>query len=203
MSAALSSPPPARRHEPERRVVLFGIKWDDYVRMREMLDAAGSHARLTYLSGTLEIMTTGRDHEFFKKLIARLLEAWALMRGVRLEGYGEMTFQNEALERALEADECYTVGTMRDVPAIAIEVVISSALIDKLDVYAGLGVLEVWVYENGHLKVHRLVDEKYEPRPRSEVLPSLDLDELVSFVRPDTLQSEQVEAYVEKLRSAS
>jgi len=169
--------------------------------MSETLAASGSHARLTYLCGALEIMTDSRDHESLKKLLARLLEAWADESGVDLEGFGSTTFRKEAQERGLEPDECYCVGEMVDVPDIAIEIVISSGLLDKLEVYRGLGVLEVWVFERGVLTVYRLGTEGvYEAQRASGVLPDLDLSHLSSFVRLDAKQSAAVRAYREELR---
>jgi len=53
-----------------------------------MLDEVGLGARLTYLEGTLEIMSPSEDHETLKKLVARLLEAWADETGTDLHGYG-------------------------------------------------------------------------------------------------------------------
>jgi Uma2 family endonuclease len=57
------------------------------------------------------------------------------------------TFRKPAKERGLEPDECYVLQTLRDVPDIAIEVAYRHGVIDKLHVYAGLGVKEVWLWE--------------------------------------------------------
>ncbi len=198
--AARSSPFTAQPLEPDRRVLVHNVSWASYVAMSETLGQSGSHARLTYLEGALEIMTNSRDHEILKTLLARLLEAWADETGVELEGYGSMTFRKEAKERGLEPDECYCVGEMLEVPEIAIEVVVSSGLLDKLDVYAGLGVLEVWVFERSVLTVYRLEDGVYRSGPASGVLPNLDLAHLAAFVRVDAKQSAAVRAYRAELR---
>jgi len=71
-----------------------------------------------------------------------------------------------------------------DVPDIAVAVIVSSALVDKMAVYAGLGIPEVWVWRpgSGTIAVHRLVGQNYERRERSEALPDLDLALLARFV---------------------
>ena len=85
---------------------------------------------MTYLGGVLEFMTTSREHERIKKMLARLLEAWALETGVPLNGYGATTFRKRASARGLEPDECYCVGVLRDVPDLAVEVALSRGGID-------------------------------------------------------------------------
>lgn len=196
---AHASPFTARRLDADARVAIHQVPWRTYVAMRDMLDEAGSGVRLTYLEGTLEITSPSRDHESLKTLLARLIEAWADETGRDLEGLGSTTFRKEALERGLEPDECYCVGELRDLPDFAIEVVVSSALVDKLEVYRGLGVGEVWVFEDGAFQVLVLRGDRYERSPVSAVLPEVDLPVLASFaVRAD--QHAALRAFRDALR---
>lgn len=185
----------------DRRFVLHGVPWETYVALRDTLDESGSGLRMTYLEGTLELMSPSRNHEDYKKIIARLVEAYAEEKDLDLRGYGGMTFRRKAKKRGLEPDECYSLGRLARRPDIAIEVVVSSGLVDKLDVYHGLGVPEVWVWEDGRLTVHRLTRKGYEILARSEVVPDLDLDHLASFVALDANQTQQVKAYRRSLRA--
>ncbi len=182
-------------------VVLHGVSWDRYEAMLDLLGDDYPALRLTYREGTLEIMTTSPEHERIKKMIGRLLEMWAVERDVPLTGYGAATFRKAAVERGLEPDECYVRGELVDVPEIAIEIVHAHRDIDKLDVYAGLGVPEVWVWEDVGLAVHRLVGGRYERRERSEVLPGLDVAELSGFVKRAGNQTDVVRAYREAIRA--
>jgi Uma2 family endonuclease len=184
----------------DQRFVLYGVPWETYVSLRDTLDGS-SGLRLTYLEGTLELMSPSRSHEDYKKIIARLLEAYAEEKDLDLRGYGGMTFRRKAKKRGLEPDECYALGRLGKRPDIAIEVVVSSALVDKLAVYQGLGIPEVWVWEDGKLEVHRLTRKGYEVQARSEVLPELDLDHLAGFVALDANQTQQVKAYRRSLRA--
>lgn len=196
-----TSPAPVFRAD-ERRFVLSDVPWWLYVALR---DARGDDDRtkMTYLEGTLELMSPSRLREDVKKIIARLIEAWAMERDVDLRGFGATTFRQEAKRRGLEADECYTLGPLAEngVPDLAIEVVVSSPLVDKLAVYAGLGVSEVWVWTEGQLVVHRLVGGAYEAREASEVLPTLDLHVLARFVVPGENQTRLAKDYQAALRS--
>ncbi|HQY65292.1 MAG TPA: Uma2 family endonuclease [Polyangiaceae bacterium] len=185
----------------ERRFVLGDVPWWMYVALR---DARGDDdgTKMTYLEGTLELMSPSRLHEDVKTIIARLLEAWAMERDVDLRGFGATTFRAEAKRRGLEPDECYKLGPLAndDVPDFAIEVVVSSPLVDKLAVYSGLGVSEVWLWREGRLAVHRLVGGAYEPREASEVLPTLDVRLLERFVVPGENQTRLAKDYQAALR---
>ena len=69
-------------------------------------------------------------------------------------------------------------------------------------VYAGLGVVEVWVWQPSAvaIAVNRLVDGTYQQCERSEVLPDLDLAQLAEFMRSGENQTALVRAYQAVLR---
>jgi Uma2 family endonuclease len=192
---------PVRADAPaeDRRFVLYGVDWDTYEQLRERL---GNGLRLTYLEGTLELMSPSFAHEDLKTVIARLLEAWAEENDVDLNGYGNVTLKNRPRERALEPDECYCVGRIHETPDIAIEVVVSTGYLDMLEVYRGLGVREVWAFKDCSISVLELLGEAYSPRVGSGVLPALDLEQLGKYVKAGQSQTAQVRAYRAELRRA-
>lgn len=200
MATAIQAP---AAEEDERRFVLHGVPWWTYVALRDALDDQ-SGLKMTYLKGTLELMSPSTLHEDAKTIIGRLLEVWAMERDLDLRGFGGATFRREAKERGLEPDECYKLGKLEDddVPDVAIEVIVSSGLVDKMAVYAGLGVAEVWEWRPSTraITVHRLVGGSYERRDRSELLPELDLALLSSFVLPGENQTRLAKAYQAALR---
>jgi Uma2 family endonuclease len=179
------------------------VPWAAYVALRDALDDQAG-LKMTYLRGALELMHPSLLHEDAKKIIARLVEVWAMERDVDLRGFGGATFRREAKQRGLEPDECYKLGKLDDddVPDIAIEVIVTTGLVDKMAVYAGLGVPEVWEWRPSTktVAVHRLVGEHYERRDRSEVLPALDLAELSRFVQPGENQTRLAKQYQAALR---
>jgi len=79
-------------------------------------------------------------------------------------------------------------------PDLAIEVVLTSGGIDKLEVYRGLGVGEVWFWRRGEITAYVLREGGYAQVPRSEVLPSIDLGTLASCITPGTT-SEAIRRY--------
>jgi len=187
VTAATSHSPPAPPPEADQRVFLHGVSWDDYDRLLAIRgDVAGP--RLTYLEGEMELICPSSKHETLKKMIGRLVEAFAEERGLDLNGVGSWTLRRAPRERGLEPDECYVLGPLagREVPDLAIEVDWTSGGIDRLDVYRGLGVPEVWTWKAGGIAVQRLRGDTYATAPRSVLLPDLDLALLASFIeRPD------------------
>jgi len=198
MAAVPSSPPIV---EPtEQRVLLHGVTWDQYVAISDMFNDRPA-LRLTYLEGALEIMVTGGVHEELKKRIARLIETWSEVRNVDLRGWGSTTFRKKAKERGLEPDECYVLGErppieepqVLDRPDIAFEVIISSPLLDKLRVYAGLDVPEVWTFRKGAFRIFLLDGEGYREAERSARLPDLDFT-LIAELSSEPKQLDAVRA---------
>lgn len=174
-SAAVSVPEPPSGLA-EQRMLIHGVSWKDYVILREALDTPG--LRMTYCEGMLELMSPSFGDEVDKKSIARLIELYGFVRRLRLNGYGSTTFRREAKQRGAEPDELYCIGramTEAELPDIALEVIHTNPLLDKLHVYAGLGVPEVWLFRRGAFELYRLVGDHHEPIERSGLLPEIDL----------------------------
>jgi len=97
--------------------------------------------------------------------------------GIELEGFGSWTLKSQPERRGAEADECYLMGPILEMPPmpdIAIEVIWTSGGIDKLEVYRGLGVPEVWIWQGGALRFFLLEETRYLGSTRSRLLPGLD-----------------------------
>ncbi|NJL49757.1 MAG: Uma2 family endonuclease [Leptolyngbyaceae cyanobacterium SM2_5_2] len=131
----------------EQRLVLEGVTWQQYDALVTLFTNQFPALRMTYLEGTLKLMTTSPEHERLKTILARLIEAFAEELDLDLNGYGSATFRKEAAARGLEPDECYCLRELHEVPDIAVEIVITGGGINKLKVYAGLGVQEVWFWQ--------------------------------------------------------
>lgn len=74
--------------------------------------------------------------------------------------------------------------------------------LDKLPIYAALGVGEVWIWRDAAIEVHRLVGAAYVPATRSEIFPDLDLSELAALSGLAN-QTEAVREYRARLRDAA
>ncbi|PSB34697.1 Uma2 family endonuclease [Stenomitos frigidus] len=170
--------------QPEQRVILEGVSWQQYEILLATLGDDFPNLRLSYLEGTLEIMTTSPEHEELKTIIAMLMEAYFQETRIRFHGIGSATFRKAAKQRGLEPDECYCLGQKKEIPDIVIEVILSSGMVDKLDIYQGLRVPGVWFWANNQFSLYHLRSAHYELLSSSELLPELDIALLASYVQP-------------------
>ncbi len=170
---------------------------------RAMYVARGdrSGSRMAYSEGVLEIMSPSWNHEFIKKNIARLLESWALKEDINLQGAGSWTLESSKSEVLVEPDECYLSGPRagRSLPDLAIEVRWTGGGIEKLPIYAALGVKEVWVWDKGAISAHVLRGSTFVRSARSTLLPSLDLRRLAKHASMED-QSKAVRAFLKLKR---
>jgi Uma2 family endonuclease len=175
----------------DKIVILRGLRWSDFQRMLEAR-GDGSAPRFAYLEGQLEVMTPSRHHESIKSRIGQLVEVWCLERGVEFSTFGSWLLEDKDVEVGLEPDECYVFGSesAETRPDLAIEVVWTSGGVRKLDIYAKLGVAEVWFWRRGRISVHLLTGSDYEEAAASRALPGIDLVELASYLdRPTSSQA--------------
>jgi Uma2 family endonuclease len=196
-------PEPPMRIDDDRDhvVVLPNVTWDMY---EALLARRGERPmpRYAYLDGELEVITTSMRHELAKKLIARLLETYALVRRVALTGAGNTTFRRKAKKAGLEPDECYFIGKGRKTPQIAIEITLTSGGLPKLQIYRRLGVQEVWFWLEGRFWLYALVDGEYEEIRASRAIPGFDFDEITRIIlttEDDDDQTDVVREYHESL----
>jgi len=165
-------------------MLIRGVPWKQYLILRETLDTPG--VRMTYCEGVLEIMAPSRAHEQNKKMVARLIELYAFLRRLPLHGYGSTTFRSEALARGAEPDECWCVGapmTEAGFPDLVLEVIQSSPILDKLHIYEGFAISEVWLLQQGVIEIHKRNSEGgYDHASSSLLLPGLDLTLVARFV---------------------
>lgn len=172
----------------DARVVLYDVSWLQY---ETMLAWRGekSTPRYAYLEGALEITSPSSDHERIKSYIGRIVEAYAMVVGVDFTPFGSWTLRNAKLARGVEPDECYVWGAREqspEKPDLAIEVIWTSGGIDKLAIYRGLEIPEVWSVRNGVIEVRELVDGDYRVVKDSVAFPKLDLQLVMRLVGEPT-----------------
>jgi Uma2 family endonuclease len=175
--------------DPEERRLISAVSWGQYETLLvDFEDHPGYH--VTFLDGTLEIRSPSRRHEISAEHIGRLLEAYLEEMRIRFWGLGSTTFRSAEKTGGAEADKSYNLGTEKEFPDLAIEVIVTSGGVDKLEVYRRLGVTEVWFFRDDAFVVYCLRGEAYEQVSASELLPDLELGILAEYaIRCDPLEA--------------
>jgi Uma2 family endonuclease len=174
-------------------VVLRDITWGTYLKLRD--NSANDSVRMTYLDGTLYLMSPEYIHEFEIGRLALLIRFVSKSLGLTIKGAGSTTLKCDQKSQrrkgaGKEPDTAFHIGAnerrMRlkrtldlevdPPPDLAIEVDNKADSTAALSVYARLGVPEVWRYaprEEIQFRFYRLIGKRYEEVERSICLPVL------------------------------
>jgi len=186
MTARLLTPPAEMIH-------LSGISWQTYESLLEEL--SDRRLRLTYNRGTLEIMAPSPEHEFSKTLMGRFVETLAEELEIQIYPLGSTTLKRPELSGA-EPDECFyirRIGAVRGkkrldlnedpAPDLVVEIDVTSSSQNRLQVYADLGVAEVWIYDGNSLVVKQLQNGAYITSQTSQFFPNLLISDIAGFLQ--------------------
>ncbi len=179
----------------EQLVVLNDVSWDLYEHL--LAEQAGKRGtRLTFTQGTLEIMVLSIQHERLSAILTTLVDLLVLEFGLDAESLGSATFRRPDLQQGFEPDSCFYIQHAEAVrgraeidllvdppPDLTIEIDITHQSLDRLPLFAAVGIPEVWRYHLG--QVHILVLEKgaYISAEQSLSFPTLTPARLTQFVQ--------------------
>jgi Uma2 family endonuclease len=149
-------------------------------------------------------MTLSFDRERCKKLLGRLIEVVTEELNIPIQSAGSTTFEREDLECGLEADDWYyirnepLIRAKRAVdlaidppPDLAVEIDISRSSLNRMGIYAAIGVPEVWRFDGVTLRVYHLTaDGDYVEADHSQHFPFVPLGELANFLHQRTQMDE-------------
>jgi Uma2 family endonuclease len=162
-------------------ILIDELSWREFKAVEQLLSRPG--VRLSFLDGVLEIRRRpGRKHETIKERMGSLLDIYLLQMGIDYQPTGSMTLESPSGLVKREADKSYKLGPNREFPDLAVEVVVTSGGINKLEAYKRLQIPEVWFWENGALRMYSLGADGYAEVDRSFVLPDLDIVLLVRCI---------------------
>jgi Uma2 family endonuclease len=184
--------------DPEEKFSISHASWENYETLLHKLGDSPWY-RVSYLDGVIELLSPSCRHERSKKNISFLLECYLQEKQIPYYPLGSTTFRQEAKSGGLEPDESYCIHTEKDFPDLAIEVVVTSGGINKLEIYRRLSVKEVWFFKNSQFEVHRLLYGNYVQITGSQLLPHLDLTVLAQYAIADE-PLKAVREFREKIR---
>lgn len=179
----------------EQRTVLSNITWQTFKTMlAEMGDQRA--ARLAYDSGTVEIMTPLMPHENSNRLIEGLVIVLCEELGLEVKRSGSLTLTRDDLECGAEPDSSYYIQNESLVrgkenidlafdppPDLVLEVEYSRSKIDKLQLYAAMGIPEFWRYNGNILRIYQLKSGKYVEENYSPTFAPVPVAEIPRFLK--------------------
>jgi len=186
MTATLLTPPDEIIH-------LSGISWQTYETLLEEL--SDRRLRLTYNRGNLEIMTPSPEHELGKEVLGRFVETLAEELAVKIYPLGSTTLKRPELSGA-EPDKCFYIRnialvrgkrrldlTQDPAPDLVVEIDVTSSSQNRLQVYAVLGVAEVWIYNGESLVIKQLHNDTYITSQTSQFFVNIPIPEIAGFLQ--------------------
>jgi Uma2 family endonuclease len=91
----------------QQHIVLDYVSWDFYEHLLE--EVTDRPIRITYDSGSIEIMAPLGIHEGWKSRIGLLIETMCIERDIEFICKGSITLRQKKKEKGLEPDVCYYV----------------------------------------------------------------------------------------------
>ncbi|MEK6323820.1 MAG: Uma2 family endonuclease [Acidobacteriota bacterium] len=195
MSVATTDYLAAIAHLPAGAVLrIDDVPWEEYENL--LADLGESYAvRIFYDRGRMEIMAPASAHERPKSVINRLITALGDELDIDVESLGSTTLKAEIKARGAEPDDCFYVQNaaliigkddldlMHDPPPdIVVEIDRTSTSLNKFEIYAALGVPEIWRVTGRKVQFYLLADDTYEESPLSSAFPVLTALTLSDFV---------------------
>jgi Uma2 family endonuclease len=176
-------------------VIMHDVTWKQY---EAMLRIVGDRPiRVTYDTGTMELFMPSLGHEGDAYLLGRMVDMLTEELEISLMGGGTTTHKRQDLDKGAEPDQCYWFGEnaqrirgkrtldfdIDPVPDLVIEVDVTRGSLDRLKIFAALGVLEVWRSDGGNLQfLHLQTDCSYQPGLTSRSFPRLPVFALAQFL---------------------
>jgi Uma2 family endonuclease len=146
---------------------------------------------VNYDRGVMEVMMPSYIHEDIRDCLRVMVDILCEELGISMKAGGTTTHRREDLEKGVEPDECYwlhakaaaMVGrheldlTVDPAPTLVIEVNYTSSSVNRMAIYAALGVDEVWRFDERLMFLGLRADGSYEPIDPSRQIPWLTVAE--------------------------
>ncbi|HEY9694725.1 MAG TPA: Uma2 family endonuclease [Oculatellaceae cyanobacterium] len=178
----------------EQRILLQNISWQLFENLSLELGEHNSH-RLAYHNGKLEIMVPLPEHENSNRLIERLIVTLLEEFNLEYNLFGSMTIKRPDIRAGKEPDSCYYIQnealvrgkktldfTQDPPPDLALEIDISISSLNQLELYADLGVKELWIYDGRTIRFYQLENGDYLECDRSPSFPILPASRVIEFL---------------------
>jgi Uma2 family endonuclease len=182
-------------HSVAEKHYYYGVTWADYLNISDEFGDE-SHLRLTFDHGVLEIISPKRLHEQLIRLVDMIVSQLAFELGLNIDNCGSMTIRSESAQLGGEPDSSFYIGHEEQVrgvqeidlaihppPDIVVEIDITSPSLNKFNLYASVGVPEIWIYDGKEMRFYALVDKTYQSIAHSKSFSHLSPEMLERYLQ--------------------
>jgi Uma2 family endonuclease len=176
------------------RLLFRGVSWPEYTRFLHAF-AERPGVRLTYDRGALEIMSPLPEHERPADMLGRFVIILTEELALPAIAGASMTLRRRRHRRGLEPDRCWWIAASSQLqgrvridlrrdppPDLALEVDVTSSSLNRMGIYAALGVPEVLRLDGQGLSFHVLQGRTYRPQSQSLAFPVITSADLAGFL---------------------
>jgi len=170
------------------------VSWETYERLLAD-DEERRVPRMTYDQGVLELVTPSKPHEVDAATITRFVDIVAAVLDIPIQSTASTTFRRQDLERGFEPDASFYVQnetrvrnrrevdlTVDPPPDLVLEMEMSRSALDKLPLFASMGIPEVWRCDGQRVTILILEQDHYRESSTSLALSVLTSDILTRFL---------------------
>lgn len=184
-----------------QKLILQSVSWDFYERiLEEFADSNALH--FAYDDGFLEVEVPLFEPESANRILQNLVTTICVEKEINVINAGSTTFCKRAKAKGVEPDTCFYIqnevkirGKM-DIdlnqdppPDLVIEIDVRSPSLNKMPIYAALGVSEVWLYKGDKIEFYKLYGEFYQETSDSLVFPMLSSKKATEFLQKGLTES--------------
>ena len=178
-----------------QKLILQGVSWDFYERiLKEFADSNALH--FAYDDGFLEVEVPLFEHESANRILQNLVTTICVEKEIEVINAGSTTFRKRAKAKGVEPDTCFYIQNEAKIrgkldidlahdppPDLVIEVDVTSPSLNKMPIYAALGVGEVWLYKGEKVEFYKLYGEFYQQISNSLTFPFLSSEKATEFLK--------------------
>ncbi|NCJ05320.1 Uma2 family endonuclease [Synechococcales cyanobacterium C] len=195
-------------------LTLHGLSWSTFKRL---IEEVGDHRtwRITYVPGALEVRMPLEEHEEPKRLLEDFVTTMVDELGIELRSLGSLTLERAELSRAVEPDSCFYIQNELRVrgrkihlpedppPDLVIESDYTHSSLNRLGIYAMLGVPELWRYSQKTFQVYLLVEGQYQLSDQSLAFPCLPVASIPELIEQSKVigQRATVRLFQDRIRA--
>jgi tetratricopeptide (TPR) repeat protein/predicted HTH domain antitoxin len=170
------------------------VSWEEFENILAAMSDNRS-SRVAYDRGTLEIIMPTQTHEYYKEIISFLVQELADEMGKDCEPYGSTIWRRKAKEAGAEPDNSFYIQNESLIrgrldinldqdppPDLVLEIDYTNKSLDRMPIYARLGVPEIWRYDENVLRVYQLESGEYNEIDGSLAFEGFPAQEIPSFI---------------------